>query len=124
MGRYDPVVDEDSFWVFIAECREHSANDTELMSRLMFRRLRALSAEDVAAFARHWERARSSLYSWPVADAACLMLLTFIRLVRTWFRLLDGGRGYRGGRTAVGRVAAVHSVRLQVGRVRHDVVPL
>jgi uncharacterized protein DUF4240 len=81
-------VDEDSFWAFIAECRERSANDTELMSRVMFRRLRALSAEDVDSFARHWERARSWLYSWPVTDAACLMLGTVeeehLRFVQDW----------------------------------------
>jgi hypothetical protein len=81
-------VDEDSFWALITECRERSGNDTELMSRVMFRRLRALTAGDVAAFARHWERARSSLYSWPVADAACLLLGTVeeehLRFVQDW----------------------------------------
>ena len=81
-------MDEDSFWALITECRERSGNDTELMSRVMFRRLRALTAGDVAAFARHWERARSSLYSWPVADAACLLLGTVeeehLRFVQDW----------------------------------------
>jgi hypothetical protein len=74
VGCYDPVVDEDSFWALVTECREQAEDDTELTSRIMFRRLGALSPADVAAFARHWEHARSSLYSWPVADAACLML--------------------------------------------------
>jgi hypothetical protein len=67
---YDPVVDEDSFWALVTECREQAGDDTELTSRVIFRRVRALSPADVEAFARHWEHARSSLYSWPVADAA------------------------------------------------------
>ena len=67
-------MDEDSFWALVAECRLQAGNDTELMSRVMFRRLRAISVTEVAAFVGHWERARSLLYSWPVADAACLML--------------------------------------------------
>ena len=87
-GGYDPDVEEDSFWSLITECREHSGNDTELMSRVLFRRLRALAAGDVTAFAWHWERARSALYSWPVADAACLLLGTVeeehLRFIQDW----------------------------------------
>ena len=92
---------EDSFWALIAECREQAEGDTELMSRVLFRRLRVLSAADVAAFAWHWERARSSLYSWPVADAACLMLGTaeedHLPCVRDWIISF--------GRAAAGRIA-------------------
>jgi hypothetical protein len=67
-------VDEDAFWELIVECRRESGNDTELTSRVLFRRLRGLDAAGVVAFVQHWERARSRLYSWPVADATCLLL--------------------------------------------------
>jgi hypothetical protein len=67
-------VDEDTFWALIAHCREESDNDTDLVSRVLFRRLRTLAATEVAGFVRLWERARSRLASWPVTDAACLLL--------------------------------------------------
>ena len=88
-------MDEDSFWALIAECREQAGSDTELTSRLLFRRLRTLSSVDVVAFVRHWERARSSLDSWPVADAACLLLGLIeeedLRLIQDW--VISFGRG-------------------------------
>jgi hypothetical protein len=94
-------VDEDSFWALIAECREQGGDDTGLTSRLMFRRLRALGAADVVAFVKHWERARSSLDSWPVADAACLMLGQVeeeqLPLIQDWIISF--------GRAAVARIA-------------------
>jgi hypothetical protein len=62
-----------AFWALIAECRVESANDTELTARVLFRRLRTLDATNVAEFVQHWERARSRLFSWSVADAACLL---------------------------------------------------
>jgi hypothetical protein len=72
----------------VAGIGQQGGNDTELVSRVIFRRLRALTAGDVAAFARYWERARSSLYSWPVADAACLLLgpveEEHLRFVQDW----------------------------------------
>jgi hypothetical protein len=81
-------VDEESFWSLVTGFREQTGGDTELMSRVMFRRLRTLSAADVAAFAVHWEHARSLLYSWSVADAACLLLGTVeeehLRFVQDW----------------------------------------
>jgi hypothetical protein len=67
-------VDQDAFWALIAACRQESGNNTELTSRLLFRRLRGLDAAEVVAFVQLWERARSRLYSWPVTDAACLLL--------------------------------------------------
>jgi hypothetical protein len=67
-------VDQDTFWSLIAECRQESGNNTELASRVLFRRLRALDAAEVTAFVRLWERARSRLSSWPVTHAACLLL--------------------------------------------------
>jgi hypothetical protein len=67
-------VEEDSFWALMERCRQVSGDDTELTSRVLFRSLRILDAAGVVAFVEHWERARSRLYSWPVADAACLLL--------------------------------------------------
>ncbi|MEV4512656.1 DUF4240 domain-containing protein [Dactylosporangium sp. NPDC049525] len=67
-------MDEDAFWTLIAECRQDGKGDTELVSRMLFRRLRALKATEVIGFVRRWEQARSRLYSWPVTDAACLLL--------------------------------------------------
>jgi hypothetical protein len=94
-------VDEDSFWALIAECREQAGADTELTSRIMFHHLRVLSAVDVVAFVRHWEHARSALYSWPVADAARLMLGTVeeedLRLIQDWIISF--------GRAAAARIA-------------------
>jgi hypothetical protein len=71
---YVPRVDGDTFWALIEECRQESRNDTELAARVLFRRLRVLEAAQVIEFVRIWERARSGLYSWPVTDAACLLL--------------------------------------------------
>jgi hypothetical protein len=73
-GCYGPFVDEDWFWELVAECRQESGNNTELVSRVLFRRLRTLDADGVTEFVRLWERARSRLSSWPVTDAACLLL--------------------------------------------------
>ena len=67
-------MDEDGFWALVAECRQEGGDNTELVARLLFRRLRALDAAGVAAFVRLWERARTRLSSWPVTDAACLLL--------------------------------------------------
>jgi hypothetical protein len=67
-------MDEDRFWRLIAECRRESGNDTVLAARVLFRRLRNSDAAAVIAFVDLWERAVSSLYSWPVTDAACLLL--------------------------------------------------
>ena len=73
-GCYGPFVGEDEFWALVAECRDECGDNTELVARLLFRRLRRLDAAGVAAFVRLWERARSRLSSWPVTDAACLLL--------------------------------------------------
>ncbi|WP_177319852.1 DUF4240 domain-containing protein [Actinoplanes philippinensis] len=67
-------MNEETFWAVVADCRRESANDTELASRILFRRLRSLSPADVTEFVRLWERARSRLSSWPVTDAVCLLL--------------------------------------------------
>ncbi|GIG59626.1 hypothetical protein Lfu02_39980 [Longispora fulva] len=67
-------MDEDTFWALVAESRHDGGSNTELVSRVLFRRLRALDATDVVEFVRFWEQARSLLYSWPVTDAACLLL--------------------------------------------------
>ena len=67
-------MDEDTFWALIEECRRESRNDTEFTARVLFRRLLLLEAAEVVEFVRLWERARSGLYSWPVTDAACLLL--------------------------------------------------
>ncbi|MDI6102450.1 DUF4240 domain-containing protein [Actinoplanes sp. NEAU-A12] len=67
-------MNDDSFWALIAECRHESGNNTELVSRGLFRRLRALDATEVVEFVLLWERARSRLFSWPVTDAACVLL--------------------------------------------------
>ncbi|MGY0234406.1 DUF4240 domain-containing protein [Longispora urticae] len=67
-------MDEDTFWALIAESRQESEDNTELASRVLFRRLRTLDVAEVVEFVRLWERTRSRLYSWPVTDAACLLL--------------------------------------------------
>ncbi|XVU22508.1 DUF4240 domain-containing protein [Actinoplanes sp. CA-054009] len=64
----------DAFWAIIADCRRDAGSDTELVSRLLFRRLRTLDSTGVVEFVRIWERVRSRLSSWPVTDAACLLL--------------------------------------------------
>lgn len=71
---YVPRVDEDTFWTLIEVCRQESRNDTEFTACVLFRRLRMLDAAGVIEFGHLWERARSTLYSWPVTDAACLLL--------------------------------------------------
>ncbi|MEU8329105.1 DUF4240 domain-containing protein [Micromonospora sp. NPDC048839] len=67
-------MDEDAFWALVEESRRESGDNTELSSRLLFRRLRTLDATEVVEFVRLWEQTRSRLYSWPVTDAACLLL--------------------------------------------------
>lgn len=67
-------MDEDTFWTLIEECRQESGNETEFAARVLFHRLRKLDATEVIAFVQLWERAASRLYSWPVTDAACLLL--------------------------------------------------
>jgi len=74
LGCYGPFVDEETFWALVAECRQESGNNSELASRVLFRRLRTLDAAEAAEFVRLWERARSRLSSWSVTDAACLLL--------------------------------------------------
>jgi Protein of unknown function (DUF4240) len=74
IDRYVPRVDEDTFWALIKECRRESRNDTELTTRVLFRRLRVREAAEVIEFVQIWERARSGLCSWPVTDAVCLLL--------------------------------------------------
>lgn len=87
-------MDEDTFWALIAECRKESGNNSEFASRVLFRRLRALDPPKVVEFAQLWERARSRLYSWPVIDAACLMLGPIeeedVRHVQNW--IISHGR--------------------------------
>lgn len=73
---YGPIVDEEAFWALITDSRRESANDTELTARVLFRRLRALDPASVVEFVKHWQRARSRLYAWSVADAICLMFGT------------------------------------------------
>ncbi|GAA2714160.1 DUF4240 domain-containing protein [Actinoplanes palleronii] len=67
-------MDEGGLWELIAESRRESDNDTALTSRLLFRRLRVLSATEIADFVQLWEQVRSHLYTWPVTDAICLLL--------------------------------------------------
>ncbi|MEU4557151.1 DUF4240 domain-containing protein [Actinoplanes sp. NPDC023936] len=67
-------MDESTLWELVAACRQESGNDTELTSRLLFRRLRVLSATEVVDFVQLWEKVRSRLYTWPVTDAICLLL--------------------------------------------------
>lgn len=67
-------MDEGGFWALIADCRQESGNDTELASRLLFRRLRVLGTTEIVDFVRLWQQVRSRLYTWPVTDAVCLLL--------------------------------------------------
>jgi hypothetical protein len=87
-GCYFPPVDEDRFWALVATSRREAVNNTELASRILFRCLRKLEADEVVEFVRLWERARSGLYSWPVTDAACLLLGTVeeedLRQIQDW----------------------------------------
>ncbi|WP_436529342.1 DUF4240 domain-containing protein [Actinoplanes sp. HUAS TT8] len=67
-------MDEERFWELVADSRRESGDDTELTSRLLFRRLRVLNAPEVVEFVRIWERIRTRLDTWPVTDAVCLLL--------------------------------------------------
>ncbi|MEU8238247.1 DUF4240 domain-containing protein [Actinoplanes missouriensis] len=81
-------MDDDGFWRLLAEIRHDAGNDSDLTSRLLFRRLRKLDGNDIADFTRLWERIRSRLYSWPVTDAACLLLGSIeeedLRHIQNW----------------------------------------
>ncbi|MBL7255647.1 DUF4240 domain-containing protein [Paractinoplanes lichenicola] len=67
-------MDEDRFWAIIGATREEAGSDSARVARLLFRRLRVLGPAEVVEFVRWWERARSRLYSWPVTDAAAVLL--------------------------------------------------
>ncbi|MGW4940389.1 DUF4240 domain-containing protein [Actinoplanes sp. NPDC004185] len=95
-------MDEDTFWALVAECRQESGNNTELASRVLFRRLCTFDAAGVVEFVRFWERARSRLFSWPVSDAACLLLGPVEE--EDLGRIQDWILSY--GRTAVERISA------------------
>lgn len=98
---YFQTMDEGEFWKLIAESRQESGNKTELASRLLFHRLRALSATEIVDFVRLWEQVRSGLFTWPVTDAVCLMLGVVeeeeLRHIQDWI--------ISYGRTAVERIA-------------------
>jgi hypothetical protein len=66
-------VDEAGFWTLIADCRGDSSDGGHLAT-LLRDRLRTLAGEEILSFGEHWYAASERLYTWPVWDAACLLL--------------------------------------------------
>jgi hypothetical protein len=68
------VVDEARFWAFIADCRVEAPEGGERLAEVLRARLRSLSPDEILSFDDHWGEAYHRLYTWPVWDAACVLL--------------------------------------------------
>ncbi|MEH0829667.1 MULTISPECIES: DUF4240 domain-containing protein [unclassified Micromonospora] len=68
---------QETFWAIVESCRAEAGADSEHAARLVLRRLRALSPEELIEYERWWLRAQAELFTWPVRDAATLLLGPF-----------------------------------------------
>ncbi|HEX5205554.1 MAG TPA: DUF4240 domain-containing protein [Actinoplanes sp.] len=62
------------FWRVVEGARAEAGSDTERVAQVLLRRLRELKPSEIEHFQELWERAHDDLYSWPIHDAATLML--------------------------------------------------
>jgi hypothetical protein len=62
------------FWRFVEGARAEAGSDTERVAQVLLRRLRGLRPEEIEQFQELWEQAQDELYSWPIHDAATLLL--------------------------------------------------
>jgi hypothetical protein len=67
-------VGEDRFWALIAECRAQEPHDGERLAEVLASRLRQFEPDEILAFGRLWYAALGRLYTWPVWDAAHVLL--------------------------------------------------
>jgi hypothetical protein len=67
-------VDEDQFWALIAHSRDQEPGGGDQMAEALRERLAQLSADEVYAFGRFWNAAFDRLCTWPVWDAASVLL--------------------------------------------------
>jgi hypothetical protein len=67
-------VDEDQFWTLIADSRAQEPGGGERLADALGNRLRQLSADEIFEFGRHWYAVMDRLYTWPIWDAAIVLL--------------------------------------------------
>jgi hypothetical protein len=67
-------VDEVGFWALIDECRNSAGGTGERMAAILKRRLRELDGPTILAFDDHWYKVHRRAYTWPLWDAAVLLL--------------------------------------------------
>ena len=67
-------MDEVAFWRVVEDCRNEAGADSEHVARLVLRALCAMGPDEILAFERHWLAVQDQLYTWPLLDAATLLL--------------------------------------------------
>lgn len=70
-------MEEERFWRLVDGCRNEAGADTERVAQLVLRRLRTLTDSEILEYEERWFRAQNELFSWPVRDAATLLLGPF-----------------------------------------------
>lgn len=65
---------EREFWAVVEGCRADSGGGFAEQVRLLHERLSALAPEEILSFSGHWYEANEKAFTWPVWDAACLLL--------------------------------------------------
>ncbi|AGZ42838.1 DUF4240 domain-containing protein [Actinoplanes friuliensis] len=67
-------MDRAVFWRIVEGARAEAGTDTERVAQVLLRRLRSLSPDEIEHFGALWAEVQDELYSWPVHDAATLLL--------------------------------------------------
>jgi hypothetical protein len=67
-------VDQAAFWKVTEGCRATAGGDTERAAQLLLGRLRSIRPDEIVEFRRLWLCAAAELSTWPVSDAAELLL--------------------------------------------------
>lgn len=79
---------EDEFWSLVERTREESGGALERQTRLLREHLLTGSVEDLLEFRDRWQQAEARVFTWPVWDAACVLLGfvsdDFFSDVRAW----------------------------------------
>jgi hypothetical protein len=109
---------EDEFWSLIEDARRASDGDLGRQTELLRAHLEAeRSVDALLAFQERWDEAEDRVFSWPVWDAACVLLGfvsdDFFSDVRAWI--------ISHGRTTVEKIAADPDARVELAGDRHAV---
>ncbi|MEU7800431.1 DUF4240 domain-containing protein [Micromonospora arborensis] len=82
------MVEQTVFWRIVEGARTEAGSDTERVAQVLLRRLRALTPHEIQRFEKLWFQEQDELYSWPIRDAATLLLGPFndddFRTAQAW----------------------------------------